>query len=188
MFDYTQLTTAINDVPDDVLEVFQKTVLNPSNLDMDWVHVPFITNDYHLNIILNVEIIVPKDLAVDEVEVIKLLLDFSHDTNQNIKGYLEAIKQLITNKKHLIYDSSVRYEELYEDLAGDIKNVDVASERASDKTPEPETVQERLQEEYPHLKFMIESGRLYILTTNQHQVEDVLKTTEEILDDFRDNN
>ncbi|MBQ6628208.1 MAG: hypothetical protein IJH65_05255 [Methanobrevibacter sp.] len=93
-------------------------------------------------------------------------------------------------QKRLVYDASVRYDELYEDLSGYIKDVDIASERASEKTPEPEVVEEMLEEEYPHLTFDIEGGRLYMLAneSNANQLEDVLKTTEAILDDFRDNN
>ena len=93
-------------------------------------------------------------------------------------------------QKRLVYDSSKRYDELYEDLAGYIKNVDVAGERASEKTPEPEAVQEILEEEYPRLTFMIEGGRLYVLLneSNNNQIKDVLNTTEAILEDFSDNN
>lgn len=95
MFDYSKIILAINDLPDDVLEEFQKKVLQPIHLDMDWTHTPFLTDSHEMTIILNVEIIAPKHHQVDELEITNELIDFTHDTHPNIKGYIEAVKKLV---------------------------------------------------------------------------------------------
>ena len=63
-------------------------------------------------------------------------------------------------QKRLVYDAAVRYDELYEDLSGYIKDVDIASERASEKTPEAETVEEVLHEIFPHLHLRVQGDSL----------------------------
>ena len=93
--DYAKTITAINDLPNEPLEVFRKKILKPTHIDMDWNHTPFWTDDKELSIILNVELITPLNMKIDDSEIIKLLLDFVKDTNPNIINYKKAVKELI---------------------------------------------------------------------------------------------
>lgn len=86
----------------------------------------------------------------------------------------------------LIYNGSNHYQEIYEDLSGDIKNVDIASEWASEKTPEAETVEEVLHEIFPHLHLRVQGDSLYILTTENNK--DVLDAVSEFLTWYAENN
>lgn len=92
---YATTITAINDLPNEILEVFRKKVLKPNHLDMDWNHTPFLTDNKEMSIVLTVELKTPINMKIWDVDVIRVLLDFVQQENPNIIEFKKAVKSLI---------------------------------------------------------------------------------------------